>query len=510
MAATRAEEASDLPLPSLPLAILPIAVTMGLILFQIAYFGADNFAPHIPLALGVAFTGAVGRAIGYRWRQMETGLFHVVHIGLPSVAILMTVGMIIGTWILAGTVPLLIHYGLTLITPQYFLLTAMALTALVSVAIGTSWGTVGTVGLALAGIGEGLGIPMALTGGAIVSGAFFGDKMSPLSDTTNLAPAVTSTNLFSHIRNMMATAIPAMLVAAAAFWVMGWRYAGAELHGERVATILAGLDGQFSLSPWLLLPAVLVVVLAVRRQPALPTLFAGVLAGAATAIIAQDASLHQVFQAMQNGFTSNTGIESVDGLLSNGGIQSMMWTISLVLIALAFGGIVEQTRCLEVILNAVMARVRGRLSLVSASTGGAVGTNLITGDPYLAIALPGRMFAPAFRGRGLSTLNLSRSVEEGGTLINPLVPWSAGGAFTAGALGIPTLAYAPFAIACWLSPLIGLVYAGTGWFMPAADAEERDRWQTDHEPIMVAGELVNAADLAPEELERAFDRYRGG
>jgi len=474
MAAPSAHEARDLPKPSLPLAVLPIAVTMGLILFQIAYFGADNFAPHIPLALGVAFTGAMGWAIGYRWRQMETGLFHVVHIGLPSVAILMTVGMIIGTWILAGTVPLLIHYGLVLITPQYFLLAAMA-----------------------------------LTGGAIVSGAFFGDKMSPLSDTTNLAPAVTSTQLFSHIRNMMATAVPAMLGAAATFWGLGWRYAGQELHTERVSTILEGLEAQFALSPWLLLPALLVVVLAVRRQPALPTLFVGVLAGAATAMIAQDASLHQVFEAMQNGFSSDTGIAAVDELLSKGGIQSMMWTISLVLIALAFGGIVEQTRCLEVILNAIMRMVRGRFSLVTASTGGAVGTNLITGDPYLAIALPGRMFAPAFRGRGLSTLNLSRSIEEGGTLINPLVPWSAGGAFTAGALGIPTLAYAPFAIACWLSPLIGLLYAGTGWFMPEADATERERWQSDHEPVMVGGELVNAAELAPEELERTFDIYRG-
>ncbi|HKJ71147.1 MAG TPA: Na+/H+ antiporter NhaC [Gammaproteobacteria bacterium] len=502
-------KARDLPRPSLPLAILPIAATMGLILFQIRYFGADNFAPHIPLALGIAITGLVGRAIGYRWRQMEAGLFHVVHIGLPSVAILMIVGMIIGTWILSGTVPLLIHYGLTLITPQYFLLAAMLLTSVVSLAIGTSWGTVGTVGLALVGIGDGLGIPAALTGGAIVSGAFFGDKMSPLSDTTNLAPAVTSTNLFSHIRNMAATAVPAMLAAGTVYWVLGWRYAGQGLHAERVETILRGLDTQFALSPWLLLPAVLVVVLAVRRYPALPTLFAGMLAGVATAVIAQDATLHQVLAAMQTGFDSTTGVAAVDDLLSKGGIQSMMWTISLVLIALAFGGIVEQTRCLEVILHAVMGLVRGRLSLVTASTGGAVGTNLLTGDPYLAIALPGRMFAPAYRGRGLSTLNLSRSLEEGGTLINPLVPWSAGGAFTAGALGIPTLAYAPFAFACWLSPLIGLLYAGPGWFMPEADAAERERWQTDHEPVMVEGELVSAAELAPEELERAFDAYRG-
>ena len=497
---------SEMPLPSLTMALLPIAATMALMLIQIAVF--DDFVPHVPLVLGIAFTGFLGWLQGFRWRQMENGLYHVVHIGLQSVAILITVGMIIGTWILSGTVPLLIYYGLQLITPELFLLAAMLLTAIVSMAVGTSWGTVGTVGLALVGIGEGLGIPMHLTGGAIVSGAFFGDKMSPLSDTTNLAPAVTSTDLFSHIRNMMATAVPAIVVAGIAYWYIGLGYADKALHSERIDTILGGLEAQFSFHPLLLIPAVLVILLALRRFPALPTLFLGVLAGSITAVVAQGATLNETVSVMQSGFTSSTGIEAVDTLLSKGGIQSMMWAISLVLIALAFGGILEETRSLEVILNAIMTKVRGRFSLVTASTGGAVGTNLITGDPYLSIALPGRMFAPAYRGQGLSTLNLSRSLEEGGTLINPLVPWGAGAAFTAGALGIPTLTYAPFAIACWLSPLIGLLYAATGWFMPRASEAEQAQWQTDHEPVMMAGEVVNSADLDPEELERAFDRYR--
>ncbi len=494
------------PRPGLFLALLPIAVTMTLMLLQLVVF--DEFAPHIPLALGTAFTGALAWSIGYRWRQMENGFYHVVHIGLPSVAILMTVGMIIGTWILSGTVPLLIYYGLKMITPQYFPLAAMLITAMVSVALGTSWGTVGTVGLALVGIGDGLGIPAGLIGGAIVSGAFFGDKMSPLSDTTNLAPAVTSTNLFSHIRNMMATAIPAMLISALVYWGMGLEYADQTMHADRVTEILTGLENQFCFHPLLLTPALLVIILAVKRFPALPTLFLGMLAGALTAMLAQDATIHQIFIVMQTGFTSSTGIEAVDKLLSKGGIQSMMWTISLVLIALSFGGILEKTRCLEVLLNTVIGWVRGRFSLVLVSTGGAVGTNLITGDPYLAIALPGRMFSPVYRGQGLSTLSLSRSIEEGGTLVNPLVPWSAGGAFTAAALGISTLTYAPLAIACWLSPLIGLAYAAMGWFMPIADQLERERWQEDGELILSGGEMVNAADLDVEELEKAFDRYR--
>ena len=500
------EENPEIPVPSLPMALLPIAATMGLMLIQIVAF--DEFIPHVPLALGIAITGLMGWYQGIRWWRMENGLYHVVHIGLQSVAILITVGMIIGTWILSGTVPLLIYYGLQLITPELFLLAAMLLTTVVSVAVGTSWGTVGTVGLALVGVGEGLGIPMHLTGGAIVSGAFFGDKMWPLSDTTNLAPAVTSTDLFSHIRRMMAASVPALVAAGAAYWAIGLGYADANMDGERVATILSGLEAQFNFHPLLLTPALLVLLLALRRYPVLPTLFLGAIAGALTAVIGQGVGLQEAVTVMQSGFTSSTGVEAVDELLSTGGIQSMMWTISLVLIALAFGGIVEQTRCVEVILNAIMAKVRGHFSLVLASTSGAAGTNLISGDPYLSIALPGRMFAPAYRGQGLSTLNLSRSIEEGGTLLNPLVPWGAGAAFTAGALGIPTLAYAPFAFVCWLSPLIGLLYAALGWFVLRASDDEKARWQADEEPVMVAGEMVNSADLDPEELERAFDRYR--
>ncbi|MFP4649273.1 MAG: Na+/H+ antiporter NhaC [Halorhodospira sp.] len=496
----------EIPLPSLTVALLPILFTMGLMVIQIIAF--DDFVPHVPLALGIAFTGLIGWYNGIRWWQMENGLYHVVHVGLQSVAILITVGMIIGTWILSGTVPLLIYYGLLLITPELFLLAAMLLTAVVSMAVGTSWGTVGTVGLALVGIGEGLGIPLALTGGAIVSGAFFGDKMSPLSDTTNLAPAVTGTNLFSHIRNMMATSIPAIVIAGTAYWVIGFSFDTATLDGGRIETIIQGLEAQFTLHPVLLLPALLVLVLALTRFPVLPSLFAGALAGAVTAVTVQGAGLVETVMAMQDGFTSDTGVEAVDDLLSTGGIQSMMWTISLVLIALAFGGILEQTRSVETILNAIISRVRGSFSLITASTGGAAGTNLISGDPYLSIALPGRMFAPVYRGQGLSTLNLSRSVEEGGTLLNPLIPWGAGAAFTAGALGIPTLVYAPFAIVCWLSPLIGLLFAALGWYMPRASEAEQQQWQENHEPIMVAGGVVNSADLEPEEIQRAFSRYR--
>lgn len=467
-----------------------------------------EWVPHMAILTAMVSLLVYGLCRGVRYRAMQDWMIGAVGQGMGALYLFFFIGLLVTALMISGAIPTLMYYGFGLISPGYFYFSAFALSSVIGISLGSSLTTCATVGMAFMGMAHAFHADLAMTAGAIVSGAFFGDKMSPLSDTTNLAPAVTSTDLFSHIRNMMATAVPAMLTAAALFWLLGQSYAGQALHAERVEAIMAALEGQFAFHPLLLLPALLVLVLAVRRFPALPTLFFGVLAGAVTAYLGQGASVPEISAAMQDGFSSATGVEAVDELLSKGGIQSMMWTISLVLIALGFGGILEQTRCLEVLLNAIVRRVRGRLSLVAASTGGSVGTNLVTGDPYLAVALPGRMFGPVYRGRGLSMLNLSRSIEEGGTLINPLVPWSAGGAFTAGALGIPTLAYAPFAVACWLSPLIGLLYAGLGWFSPRASAAERDRWRAEGEPVLLAGEMVNAAQLDPEELERDFDTYR--
>lgn len=359
-----------------------------------------------------------------------------------------------------------------------------------ALATGTSWGTIGTVGIALVGIGETLGIPAGLIGGAVVSGGYFGDKISPLSDTTNLAPAVCDAELFSHIKNMLATTIPSMVIAGSLYLILGFRYTAQPGVVESIEKITLALGNSFEFSIFLLVPAVVVILLAMKRLPAIPTLFVGAVLGGLTAMIAQGAGLHDVFYAMQSGFSSDTGVPAVDKLLSKGGIQSMMWVISLLLIALGFGGIIEKTRCLEVILNSILEKVKNRFGLVAASTGTAIGLNIFAGDPYLAIALPGRMFSPAYRGMGLSTLNLSRSIEEGGTLVNPLVPWNAGGAFVAGALGIQTLVYAPFAFACWLSPLIGLIYGYTGWFMPLASDDEKKQWAEDKTAVVKDGVVV--------------------
>jgi NhaC family Na+:H+ antiporter len=476
-------------MPSLGLALLPVILTLALLGVQIFYFG--DFTPHIPLAIGLAITALVGIKQGLRWKDIEEGIFHVIHVSMPSVSVLILVGMIVGVWIASGTVPTLIYYGLTILSPQIFLAAAMILCSVVSLSLGTSWGTVGTVGLALMGIGAGFEIPMYWTAGAVVSGAFFGDKVSPLSDTTNLAPAVTGTDVFSHIKNMMPTTIPSMLIALVIYLVAGFTLIDNDNASfERITAITTSLQNNFEISAWLLLPALVVIVLAVKRMPPIPSLFAGVLTGAAVAMFTQGAGVHDVLTYANSGYSIQTSSDAINSLLNRGGIQSMMWTISLILIALGFGGALEKTRCLEAIIRAIMSKVDSFRGIQSSATLTSVATNLVAGDPYLSIALPGRMYAPVYRGMKYSTLNLSRAIEEGGTLVSPLVPWNAGGAFVIGALGLSigngnfeNLLYIPLAFACWISPVLGLIYAQTGVFSPKATQEEQERWEKQGEAI---------------------------
>ncbi|QBX33344.1 Na+/H+ antiporter NhaC [Paracoccus liaowanqingii] len=487
-------------LPPLPLALLPIVLTLGLLAIQLFWYG--DFTPHIPLVLGLAITSLLGVLRGQKWMDIREGVFHVIHVSMPSLSVLIVVGMIIGVWISSGTVPTLIYYGLTILNPQIFLVAAMILCAVVSLSLGTSWGTVGTVGVALMGIGAGFGIPTYWTAGAVVSGAFFGDKVSPLSDTTNLAPAVTGVNVFDHIKNMLPTTVPAMLIALTIYAVAGYGLiTPAETSFGRIEAITDTLSAQFSLGLVPLIPALVVVVLAVTRRPPLPSLFSGVLLGGLVAIFWQGEGLHDVFTYAQSGYAIETGVEDIDSLLNAGGIQSMMWTISLMLIALGFGGALERTGCLEAIINAIIGRVKSFAAVQSSAIATAFATNVVAGDPYISIALPGRMYAPLYRGMGYSTLNLSRAVEEGGTLMSPLIPWNAGGAFviTALSLGVmdgnlTNLLYIPLAFACWTAPLIGILYAVTGWFSPRATDTERGEWDRQDEDVLDLGDHALGGD----------------
>lgn len=480
--------------PSLLIAFLPIALTFVVLGTQLFVF--DTFTPHVPLVIGIAITAVVGRYLGCTWQDMQEGMLHVVSVGLPAVGILILVGMITGVWISSGTVPTLIYYGLELLNPQVFLAAAAMLCAVVSVSLGTSWGTVGTVGLALMGIGAGFEVPPYWTAGAIVSGAFFGDKISPLSDTTNLAPAVTGVNLFDHIRNLMPTTLPAMLIALVIYVVVGFGLVSDDAASfERITAINNGLTEHFLVSWWTVLPVILVIGLAIMRLPAMPVLFTGVVLGAVTAVLFQDASFKSIFDYAFAGYDIDTGVTEIDDLLNGGGIQSMTWVITLLLIALSFGGILESIGSMRTIIEAIVARARRFGALQSAAIGSSIATNVVAGDPYLSIALTGRMFGAAYRGKKYSMLNLSRATEEGGTLVSPLVPWNAGGAVVITSLGLgiytgdmTNLLYIPLAFACWLSPIIGVFYAWTGWFSPRASEAEQALWEEQGEEIMSESE----------------------
>ena len=462
--------------PGIGLALVPIVITIGLLGLQIFYY--DDFTPHIVLAIGLATTALVGWKLGYRWLEIQEGAFHVLHVALPAMATLITVGMLVSTWIASGTVPILIYYGLDLINPGWFLAAGMLLCSVVSLCLGTSWTTTGTVGLALVGIGEAFGIPIYWTAGAVVSGAFFGDKISPLSDTTNLAAAVTETNLFEHIKNMMPTTVPAMIIGFIVYLFVG----GTTIDTEqltRIAEYRQGIADNFDIGIIPLIPLIIVMTLAFFKVAPIPALFTGVILGSLVAVFTYGYNFNEILTIAHSGYKVETGNAALDSLLNRGGVAAMTWTITLVMFALAFGGALERTRCLESIVNAIMRVTKGFKGLQTNAILTSFATNVVSGDVYLSLTLPGRMYASRYDDLGYSRLNLSRAIEEGGTLMSPLVPWNAGGAFVMGALGLTleggdysVLLYIPLAFACWTAPVIGIFYAQTGLFSRRADPSE--------------------------------------
>jgi NhaC family Na+:H+ antiporter len=328
------------------------------------------------------------------------------------------------------------------------------------------------VGVALVGVGQGLGIPVAMIGGAIISGAYFGDKMSPLSDTTNLAPAVAGTDLFSHIRHMVYTTAPGYVLCIILYGLIGTRFAGGVLETGKVETILSTIKLNFFVHPILLLPPLLVIVMVVKKIPPLPALLAGTLLGGIFAMATQSGSLSDVINVAHSGFVSQTGVGMVDELLTRGGLQSMMDTVALIICALSFGGIMEKTGMLEVLARAFLKRVRRTGSLVATTIFSSIGMNAIASDQYMAIVIPGRMYKNAFDAQGLHPKNLSRCLEDAGTLSSPLIPWNSCGAFMHATLGINPLLYLPFAFLNLANPVVSIFYGYTGITMEKAETED--------------------------------------
>jgi len=412
------------------IALIPIIFLIAALYFGMQVWGADVHMPILASAI-VAATVAM-TVLGYTWAELEEGIVETIKMAMGAILILMVIGSIIGTWILAGIVPTMIFYGLKIISPGVFLIATLLLTSVVSLATGSSWTTAGTVGIALIGVGGGFGIPLPIVAGAIISGAYFGDKMSPLSDTTNLSPAVAGSNLFDHIRHMIFTTGPSYVISLVLYGIIGIKYSASTIDMTSINEILEGLTAQFTINPILLLAPILVIVMVVMKVPALPGLMGGVILGGLFAAIFQGAGMGDVLGAAHYGFESATGIDAIDSLLSRGGLDSMMWTVSLILIAMTFGGIMERSGMLEAIATQIMkfATTTGNLVLATVLT--VIAFNLVAGDQYLAIVIPGRMYKPMFDERGLDPKNLSRILEDAGTLTSPLVPWNSCGLFMSG------------------------------------------------------------------------------
>jgi len=444
-------------------ALIPVVITIGFLMYAVLpQFGVGQDV-HVPLILGALIASIVAiTRLGYTWKEVEDGIVSTISDTMQAILILAIIGMIIGTWILGGIVPTLIYYGLQILSPSFFLIAACLLCCVVSLATGSSWTTAGTVGIALMGVAAGFGVNPGAAAGAIISGAYFGDKMSPLSDTTNLAPAMAGANLFDHVRHMVYTTGVSLIIALIGFGILGAGYAGKELDISAINEILALMSDNFVINPLLLLVPLIVIVMVARKVPAIPGLFIGTLLGGLAAMIFQGASFAGVMDAMQYGVVSETGNAIIDELLTRGGYQSMMWTISLILVALTFGGVLEKTGMLETIGKVILGYAKSTGALVTATIITSIFTNVLAGDQYLALVLPGKMYKDEYRKRGLAPRNLSRCLEDAGTLTSPLVPWNTCGATMSTYLGVPTIQYIPYCFLNLVNPIVSIVFGFTG------------------------------------------------
>ena len=446
---------------TLGISLIPVLVIMVALAYAIIVMGAD---PHIPILIGAAVGALIAvYNLGFTWEEVEKGIIDSIGSVMQAILILAVIGMLIGTWIGGGIVPTLIYYGLQILSPTFFLITALLLCSVVSLATGSSWTTAGTVGVALIGIAQGLGISPALAAGCIVSGAYFGDKMSPLSDTTNLAPAMAGATLFDHIRHMMYTTGLSYGIAAIIYILLGLQYRGKAIDAAEIQGILTAIESIYVINPLFLLVPVVTIAAVAMKIPAIPGLLLGVLLGGVCMLFQGSGDPASIVDAIHYGVGASSGHEMVDELLSGGGMDSMMWTISLIMCALTFGGVLESTGMMATIANKLLQFAKNTGSLILVTVLSCLFVNVLCADQYLGIALPGKMFKDVYAERGLAPRNLSRALEDSGTVTSALVPWNTCGATMASFLGVATFAYAPFAFFNLLSPIVSVLYGYTGF-----------------------------------------------
>lgn len=460
--------------PTLVQSLVPVVVLIILLALNVYFFGEDATygSNQIALILAATVAALIGLKLGMPWKDMLDGMVATISSAMGAILILLMIGALAGTWMLSGIVPGMIYYGLQVMNPTIFLFAACVISAIVSLATGSSWTTIATVGLALLGIGNALGVSEAISAGAIISGAYFGDKMSPLSDTTNLAPAMAGTDLFTHIRYMTFTTVPSILITLIIFLALGFNYSsqGAVNIGE----ILNAIEGTFTINVWLFIVPVIVIFMIFKRVPALPALLAGVLLGALFAVMFQshllsrvsgieNAPIRSAYIAVMKSIYSSTSIattnQMVSDLLLAKGMEGMLNTIWLIICAMIFGGLMEKSGMLKRIAGVLISFAHSTSSLIATTVGTCIFFNITASDQYLAIVVPGRMYYDIFKKRGLKPENLSRTLEDSGTVTSVLIPWNTCGAAQSSVLGVATLAYAPFCFFNIISPFMTIIFA---------------------------------------------------
>ncbi|ELY96813.1 arginine/ornithine antiporter ArcD [Natrialba taiwanensis] len=446
--------------PSLAAALVPIAGMIVFLSVGIVAFGLD---PQFPLLWGIAFTGLFARYhLGLSWDDLYDGITDSLLMGMKVIIIMFIVYALISSWIQAGTIPGLMYYGLEFLTPAVFLPVTAILAAIISFAVGSSWTTAGALGVAFIGIGSGLGIPEPMTAGAILSGAYAGDKQSPLSDTTNLAAAVTNTDLYDHINAMRAGTLVAFGLSVVLYTAIGLNAAG-SIPAGRLASIQTALQGSYVISPLVFLPIVVTFGLAIYGIPALPALGTGVFAGVFTSMLVQGTGFAAAWSAAQSGTGPETGMVLVDKLLDTSGMIDGAWIVTIAIAALSLGGMLERTGILAVLAHHLGRLCRGVASLTGVTALSAVSMNILAAEQYVSIVVPGMTLRNLYEEQGLKAKNLSRAIEASGTTTSALIPWGSGGLFMAGTLGVSTLEYAPYYFFGFLSPLVLLIMGLTGW-----------------------------------------------
>lgn len=476
---SEAKKSREPRMPKVWEALITLGLLIAVLAVGIVIYGADV---HVPMFCGVCVAAIMALYLGHKWEDIEKMMMDGIYKALQSICILIIVGILIGVWINAGVVPTMIYYGLQLMHPTIFFIATLLICSITSLATGTSWGTMGTMGVALMGIGFGLGMNPGMTAGAILSGAYFGDKMSPLSDTTNLAPAMAGTDVMSHVKAMMLPTAITYVICIIFFGVLGvTQYHGGDADMSRVTEFANALNvaqgGVFHVNPILLLPPVIVIVAVAMKMPAIPGITLGIFAGAIVGLIFQPGQCDPgtLFKYGMNGFEfpeevdamlqaslSAETYETMNELLESGGILGMMNSVAMTIIAMMFGGIMEGTHQLEVIVNQLKKLAKGPAGLVTLTEITCVLSNMTMPEQYISIVVPGRMYAEEYRKMGLHPSVLSSALEGAGTVTSALVPWNTCGVYIRDTLSITVPEYAPFAMFNWLMPVINAACAWVG------------------------------------------------